>query len=154
VLQAKHKIPWELLRNSLTYSQSSDEHQIDNNIKEASKYTLCLAPTGLVSEKTSARQPQNTKPSELGNFSASFSFWKMPDDTFNETCADVADFLVQNTRNFRFTTTIQNNSLTLAFEPSLPPLHPYNVEPLPLYCLLLTFPFNGRSGMLTLRAQL
>ncbi|KAG2740475.1 hypothetical protein P692DRAFT_20881096, partial [Suillus brevipes Sb2] len=51
----------------------------------------------------------------------------MPDDTFNETRADVADFLVQNAGNFRFTTTIQNDSLTLAFEPSLPPLHPYNV---------------------------
>jgi hypothetical protein len=128
VLQAKHKIPRELLSNSLTYSQSSDEYEIANNIKEASKYTLRLAPTGFVSEKNSARQPQFNKTSEFGNSDTSFSFRTMPEEAFNETRADVADFLVQNPGNFRFTTTIHNDSLTLAFEPSLPPLHSYHVE--------------------------
>ncbi|KAG2738864.1 hypothetical protein P692DRAFT_201811855 [Suillus brevipes Sb2] len=46
----------------------------------------------------------------------------MLDDIFNETRADVADFLIQNPGKFRFTTTIQNDALTLTFEPSPPSL--------------------------------
>lgn len=50
------------------------------------------------------------------------SFQKMLDGTFNETHADVANFLIQNPGNFRFTTTIEANALTFSFKPSPLPL--------------------------------
>jgi hypothetical protein len=93
VLQAESKIPQGLFSNSLTYSQSLKINEIQNNIKEAPKLTLRLAPTGLVSEKFSARQPHSNETSIFGNSDTSFSFRKMPDNMLNETRADVADFL-------------------------------------------------------------
>lgn len=39
----------------------------------------------------------------------------MPEHMFNNTHAKVADFLFQNPDNFRFTTSIENDSLTLSF---------------------------------------
>jgi hypothetical protein len=122
VLHAEHNIPQGFISTSLTYSQSFNVNEIQNDIKEAPNDALRLAPTGLVSEKISARQPQVNKTSILGNSDASASTRKMLDDMFNETRADVADFLIQNPGKFRFTTTIQNDALTLTFEPSPPSL--------------------------------
>ncbi|KAG2338263.1 hypothetical protein BDR05DRAFT_1004402 [Suillus weaverae] len=39
----------------------------------------------------------------------------MPEQIFDETCAKVADFLIQNSGNFRFSTSIQSDALTLSF---------------------------------------
>lgn len=58
VLQAESKMPQGSISNLLTYSQSFNDNEIQNNMKEALKSRLHLVSTGLVSEKISARQPQ------------------------------------------------------------------------------------------------
>ncbi|KAG1735538.1 hypothetical protein EDB19DRAFT_1910606 [Suillus lakei] len=67
-------------------------------------------------------------------------FWNMPDKALNEARAEVADFLFQNPRNFRFSTTILNNALTLSFhqgpfspliDGSKPPISSPSYSPLP-----------------------
>ncbi|KAG1832596.1 hypothetical protein F4604DRAFT_1945960 [Suillus subluteus] len=40
----------------------------------------------------------------------------MPQNAFNETRAELADFLFQNPGNFRFTTSIESDTLTLSFQ--------------------------------------
>ncbi|KAG1850233.1 hypothetical protein DFJ58DRAFT_729328 [Suillus subalutaceus] len=40
----------------------------------------------------------------------------MPQNAFNETRAELADFLFQNPGNFRFTTSIESDALTLSFQ--------------------------------------
>jgi hypothetical protein len=87
-------------------------------IKEALKLTLRPAPTGLVSEKYSARHQKFTHTSKFGN---SLSTRKMPVHAFQNACTKVADFLIQNPGNFRFTTSIEDDTLTLSFFSSLPP---------------------------------
>ncbi|KAG1769717.1 hypothetical protein EV702DRAFT_1202744 [Suillus placidus] len=42
----------------------------------------------------------------------------MPEQIFDETHAKVADFLIQNSGNFRFSTSIQSDALTLSFHAS------------------------------------
>jgi hypothetical protein len=119
MLQAKHFIRQGFINNPLTYSDRNKINELQNSLKEAPELSLRPAPIGLVSEKISARQPHSNNTSIFRN---SDSFQKMPESTFNETRADVADFLIQNPGNFRFTTTIDANALTLSFEPSPPPL--------------------------------
>ncbi|KAG2745375.1 hypothetical protein P692DRAFT_20877759 [Suillus brevipes Sb2] len=45
----------------------------------------------------------------------------MPVHAFQNACTKVADFLIQNPGNFRFTTSIEDDTLTLSFFSSLPP---------------------------------
>ncbi|KAG1773722.1 hypothetical protein EV702DRAFT_1200855 [Suillus placidus] len=109
------------------YPNKSDVIEIKEfmkSIKEAPKLMLRPAPFGLVFEKNSARHPKFTHTSQSSN---QLTPRNMPEQIFDETSAEVADFLIQNSGNFQFSTSIHSDTLTLSFRASpLPSLSSNN----------------------------
>jgi hypothetical protein len=118
VLHTEQNIRSELVSNVLTYSDKVKSKQIQKSIKEVNELSPCPMSFGLASASNSVRHPQTNNTSFFGIETTSTNVWTMPDHVFDETCAELADFLFQNTGNFRFTTTIHNDALTLLFQPS------------------------------------
>jgi len=118
VLQAEQIICKDLITDPLTYSDSIEINQIQNTIKEANELRERAMPTGFVSAINSVRQPQVIVNSQISQCNANTRDREMPPSVFTKTCAELADFLFQNPGNFHFTTSIDNDALTLLFQPT------------------------------------
>jgi hypothetical protein len=118
VLHAEQNIHSELVSNVLTYSDIVKTKQIQESIKEVNELSLHPTSFGLASASNSVRHPQTNNSSLFGIETTTTNIRTMLDHAFDETRAELADFLFQNTGNFRFMTTIHNDALTLSFQPS------------------------------------